>query len=89
MPRPPPPADAFTSTGQPRAATAFFTPRSTPSAPVGISTVGRTGTPAPAMVALAASFDPMASITSGGGPTKTSPAATQARAKAASSDRNP
>ena len=37
--------------------------------------MGRTGTPAPAMVALAASFEPMASMTSGGGPTKTSPAA--------------
>ena len=41
------------------------------------------------IVALAASFDPMASITSGGGPTNTSPAAAQARAKPACSARNP
>ena len=64
-------------------------PRGPAPAPVGISTVGSTGTPAAATVALAASFEPMASMTSGGGPTKTSPAATQARANPASSDRNP
>ena len=49
MPRPPPPAEALTRTGQPRAATASRTAssascRSPP--PPGISTVGSTGTPA-------------------------------------------
>ena len=54
-----------------------------------ISTVGSTGTPAAAMVALAASFDPIASITSAGGPTNVSPASLQALANEAFSDKNP
>jgi hypothetical protein len=52
-------------------------------------TPGRTGTPAAAMMALAATLSPIAVIVSGRGPTKTSPASAQARANAAFSDRNP
>ena len=50
---------------------------------------GSTGTPAAAMISLAPILDPMASIASGVGPTKVRPAAAQARAKPAFSDRNP
>ena len=50
---------------------------------------GSTGTPAPAMISLAPIFEPMASMASGAGPTKVSPAAAQARAKPAFSDRKP
>ena len=50
---------------------------------------GTTGTPAAATVALAAILSPIASIAAGGGPTNTSPAAAQARAKAAFSARKP
>ena len=50
---------------------------------------GTTGTPAAATVALAAILSPIASIASGGGPMKVSPAAAQARAKAAFSARKP
>ncbi len=50
---------------------------------------GSTGTPAAAMIALASTLEPMAAIVSGAGPTKMSPASTQARANAAFSDRKP
>ena len=52
----------------------------------------RPGSPAPRpppSVSRALIFDPIASIASGGGPTKTSPAAAQARAKPAFSARKP
>ena len=48
-----------------------------------------TGTPARSIAARAPIFEPMISIASGGGPTNTSPAASQARANAAFSARNP
>ena len=51
--------------------------------------LGRVGTPASAMVVLAAILSPIASMVSGAGPTKISPASAQARANAAFSDRNP
>ena len=41
------------------------------------------------MIRLAAALDPIAAIAAGGGPTNTSPAAAQAVAKAAFSDRKP
>jgi hypothetical protein len=41
------------------------------------------------MSALAAAFDPIARIAAGGGPIKTMPAAAQAAANSAFSDRNP
>ena len=50
---------------------------------------GSTGTPAAAISSLAAILEPMASIASGGGPTKVSPACAQSRAKPAFSDRKP
>ena len=52
-------------------------------------TLGSTGTPASAIAALAAILSPIASMVSGAGPTKISPAPAQARANAAFSDRNP
>ena len=52
-------------------------------------TPGSIGTPAAAISALASIFEPMASIASGEGPTKVSPAAAQSRANPAFSDRNP
>ncbi len=92
MPRPPPPKAALTSSGKPIRAAASARP-AVPSALAlavpGTVTLGRTGTPAAAMMALAAILSPMAWIVSGAGPTKTSPASAQARANAAFSDRNP
>ncbi len=52
-------------------------------------TPGSTGTPAAAISSLAAILEPMASMASGEGPTKVSPAAAQSRAKPAFSARNP
>ena len=86
MPRPPPPADAFTSSGRPICAA------STPSACSGTSrrsAPGTTATPAAVINSRAASFEPIASIADGGGPTHTTPAARHARANAAFSERNP
>ena len=84
MPRPPPPNAALTSNGKPTSAAAAS--RSVWSVTV---MLGRVGTPASAMAALAAILSPMASMVSGAGPTKISPASAQARANAAFSDRNP
>ena len=50
---------------------------------------GTIGTPAPLMSSRARVFEPIASIASGGGPMKTIPASSQARAKAAFSARKP
>ena len=50
---------------------------------------GSTGTPALAIMALAATLSPIAAMVSGAGPTKISPASAQARANAAFSDKNP
>jgi hypothetical protein len=50
---------------------------------------GTIGTPASRMISRALVFEPMASIASGGGPMKTIPASSQARAKAAFSARKP
>ena len=84
MPRPPPPNAALTSTGYPTVSPAAIT-----SSPAVTVAPGRTGTPACSMSALAASFEPMASIASGVGPTKVTPASAHARANGACSDRNP
>ncbi len=70
MPRPPPPADALTSTGRSAALTA---PGSSSSS---------TGTPAAAISFLASILLPMAAIASGGGPIQVSPASTTACANA-------
>ena len=59
------------------------------SAPSSKTAPGSTGTPALAISSFAAILEPMASMAPGDGPTKVSPAAAQARAKAAFSERNP
>ncbi len=83
-PRPPPPNAALTSTG-------IADPPGLGDQVRGLAatTPGSTGTPAAAMSSLAAVLDPMASMASGVGPTKTSPAAAQSRANPAFSDRKP
>jgi len=50
---------------------------------------GRQGTPARWAISFARTLSPSASIASADGPTKTMPAASQARAKAAFSERKP
>ena len=77
MPRPPPPAEAFTISGR--------------SASVAVSTASdpSTGTPAASISFFAATFDPIASIEAGAGPTQTSPASMTARANSAFSERKP
>jgi hypothetical protein len=50
---------------------------------------GTIGTPAACILLRAASFEPIASIASGGGPIQPSPAASTARAKPAFSARKP
>jgi hypothetical protein len=50
---------------------------------------GTIGTPAAAISSRARVFEPMASMAEAGGPTKTIPAASQARAKGAFSARKP
>ena len=50
---------------------------------------GTTATSACAASSLAATLSPRRSMAAGGGPTNTSPASAQARAKSARSDRNP
>ena len=77
IPRPPPPADAFTNDGRPMSASD--------------STVlsGATGTPCERINCLAWIFEPMAAMADAGGPIHTSPAFTTCWANAAFSDRKP
>ncbi len=84
MPRPPPPAEALTSNGQPIA----FSSASSGSASPTVRE-GSVGTPASRMSSFAPIFEPIASIAEAGGPTHASPAAVTSSAKAADSDRNP
>ena len=63
MPRPPPPAEAFTSSGR------------SASVAVSASWLPSTGTPAASISFLAATLEPICSIDSGDGPTQTRPAA--------------
>ncbi len=86
MPLPPPPAAALIATGYPisaaiRAASSALS--------TGSVTPGTIGTPAAAITCRALVFDAMASIASGGGPMKVTPAAAQARANPEFSARNP
>ncbi len=78
IPLPPPPAAALTSTGNAKDSGSAWT-----------SYDGTTGTPASTAISRAASLRPIRSITSAVGPTRTSPASSTARAKAARSDRKP
>ena len=75
MPRPPPPADALTSSGR--------------SASVGDSGASRIGTPAAFIRSLAPILEPIDVMDEGAGPTHVSPASTTAWAKSAFSDRKP
>ena len=86
MPRPPPPAAAFTMTGRPilwASASRLASLWSAPWYP------GTQGTPASIMRRLAAALLPIAAMAVGGGPMKVRPAFWQAVAKASFSDRNP
>ncbi len=76
MPRPPPPAEALTSTGHPRARNSSASGSTSPS----ITTDGSVGTPAARMRSFEPIFEPMASMASAGGPTQMSPASDTARA---------
>ena len=85
MPRPPPPARALMSTGQPmRRASA-----SACSALVSRSQPGATGTLASRAQMRAASLLPSFSMTSAEGPMKTTPASLHMRANSAFSERKP
>jgi len=85
MPRPPPPNAALTSSGKPIRLISASSGGWSPS----IVMLGSTGTPAAAISSLAAILEPIASMASGGGPTKISPPSAQAWANAAFSDRKP
>ena len=87
MPRPPPPAEALIAIGQPYSSPSSTTLRGV--ADLARSCPGTIGTPAAAMRWRAPILEPIASIAEGGGPIQTSPASSQARAKAAFSARNP
>ena len=77
MPRPPPPAEAFTSSGR------------SASVAVSASWLVSTGTPAASISFLDSILEPICSIDSGVGPTQVRPAAITARAKSAFSERKP
>ena len=86
IPRPPPPALAFSSTGQPTrsaASRASSAERTAPSDP------GVTGTPAVRMISRAADLLPAFRMVSPEGPMKIRPAAAQASEKSAFSDKKP
>ena len=89
MPRPPPPKAALTSTGNPISVPARSASPAGNCSPSPIAMPGSTGTPAAAISCLAEVLEPMDRIAAGGGPTNVSPAAAQASAKSAFSDRNP
>ncbi len=85
MPRPPPPATAFTKSGYGRSATAS----TSVSTSVDGSTDASVGTPAALAAAIARALLPVSSRTSEVGPTKVMPAFAQASARAGFSDRKP
>lgn len=77
MPRPPPPADALTSTGSDACVTELG------------SSSSSTGTPADAISFLDSILEPIARTASTGGPIQVRPASWTAAAKSAFSERNP
>ena len=87
MPMPPPPAAALSITGI--ADRAPPPPRAASTESTGPSLPGTTGTPAAAMSRRAAILSPICWITRQDGPTKISPAASQAWAKRQFSERKP
>jgi hypothetical protein len=74
------------ASGQPSSSPSFTTSAAEVTASVVPGTIG---TPAARMVSRAATFEPIASIASGGGPIHVRPACAHARAKPAFSARNP
>ena len=90
MPFPPPPEDAFSSSGYPtRCEAASMAARASASSSCSISSPGITGTPAARMVIRAVILSPICSMASGLGPTHCRPAFPTARAKSARSERKP
>ncbi len=89
MPLPPPPAEAFTSIGQPSSSSSSSAGSSSSSSTRGMTREGRVGTPAARMSSFEPTFDPMASMAAGGGPTQRKPAPVTTRAKSPDSERNP
>ena len=85
-PLPPPPAEALIASGHPCSsptATISATESTGPGVP------GMTGTPAACISRRASTFEPIASIASGGGPIQTMPDSPTARANDAFSARKP
>src|SRR5579864_9375465 len=78
MPRPPPPAEAFTITGKP---TCFAHSSASPSLATIPSDPGRIGTPAFFIADRAFSFSPIRRVTSGRGPMNLIPLISQTSAK--------
>ena len=86
MPFPPPPAAGLISSGTPiSAAPASSAASSSP----GAARPGTTGTPRAATVSRAVILSPMVAIAAADGPTKAMPAAAQATASSARSERKP
>ena len=85
IPRPPPPATAFTNSGRSRPVAAS----TSASASVDGSTLASVGTPAALAAAMARALLPVSSRISAGGPTKVIPALAHASASAGFSDRKP
>ena len=83
-PMPPPPALALTISGKP---TSF--PVSPSAASSTTNAAGSTGTPNRATNCRACHLSAIASVAESGGPTRTSPALSHARAKSAFSERKP
>ena len=86
MPRPPPPAAALRMMGKPYSFA--FSSASWPSLSGSVEP-GMMGTPQAMAICLAESLSPILSRISEGGPMNLIPAASQARAKSAFSDRKP
>ena len=84
---PPPPPAALIATGYPIDSSMTWRASSTDS--TGSVVPGTIGTPASRMISRALVLEPIASMASAGGPMKTMPASSQARAKAAFSARKP
>ena len=84
-PRPPPPDAAFTNSGKPITAAASCASAGDITTPDWRST----GSPASLAASRARILLPVSSSTAGGGPTKTSPASSQAAAKSGLSERKP
>ncbi len=85
IPRPPPPATAFTNTGKPISSAA----RTSSSTSVEGAEEPSTGTPAARAAAMAVALLPVISRMWALGPTKVMPASSQARASSGFSERNP